>query len=276
MNSQELIDSIKSRALVPISQSTFSPLDLLSFATDIMRTRIVPFVIRFQEDYFVKEELTSVIPERALGAKLKSVSIVGEGREIPIPRLEPADLGKNIQGFVLRGNKIILNATPPWHQTKVSYYARPGTLVLPEAASQILAVSGNELEVTQVPPTFQPGISVDLIGLEPTFDLISTPKILEIRGKKLVLGSIFEGIKAGFWVARIGESPVPQIPLELHPLLAQAVAVQLLESLGFADKAASAQQTYDRMEADVVTLISPRIDESRKRVINRNPLVRFS
>ena len=217
MNSQELIDSIKSRALVPISQTTFSQNDLLSFATDIMRTRIVPFMIRFQEDYFLKED--------------------------PL--------------------------------TKVQYYFSPSTLVLPDRACEIVAINGNEVEVTLIPILFEVGSNVDFISPKSTFDSIFSSKIERISGKILTLTSVLKDLEPGTWIVRRGESPVPQIPSELHPLLAQAVAVQLLESLGFIDKAEAAEQTLERMESYVVPLLSPRIGKPHKRVINRNQLVKY-
>ena len=285
MNSQELMDSIKSRAFVPVSQSTFSTSDLLGFATDIMRTRIVPFVIRFQEDYFLKEEITDRVPSRALGGKIKNVALISDsGCEIQLPRLEPCDLGKSLQGFVLKGNQIILNCTPRnsnrWMKPKVSYYVRPSHLVLPELACRVISMTGNDVEVDQIPPGLELGSVLDFIGGEPTFDYLGSAYIQNISGKTLSLSSIPKEIEKGAlnvqWMARLGESPVPQIPLELHPLLAQSVACQLLESLGFEDKAAAAQRVLERMESDVIPVISPRVDDSRKRIINRSQLVRFS
>jgi len=67
-----------------------------------------------------------------------------------------------------------------------------------------------------------------------------------------------------------------QLPKVLEPILAQAVASQLLETLGFLDKAETARRTLLQMESDVIPLLSPRPDRPRKRVINPNQLVRFS
>lgn len=77
---------------------------------------------------------------------------------------------------------------------------------------------------------------------------------------------------------REGEYFIPELselPEVTHPILAQAVAAQLLESLGFIDKSEAAKRTLEKMEADVIPFLSPRPDGIRKRVINLNPIVRF-
>jgi|GEM_PF-1793265 hypothetical protein len=133
MTNEELISAVKLRAFIPISQATFSEMDIISIAESVIETRIVPFLVRLQEGYCLSED----------------------GKEYLIPKLH-------------------------------------------------------------------------------------------------------------------------QLPKVLEPILAQAVACQLLEILGFIDKAEVARRALNQMENDVIPLLSPRIDRPRKRILNRSQLVRFS
>jgi hypothetical protein len=71
-------------------------------------------------------------------------------------------------------------------------------------------------------------------------------------------------------VCLAGQSPVPQIPPELHPLLAQRVVCKALESLGDAAGFQAAQLKMAEIQQAALPLITPRVDGEPKRFANRN------
>jgi hypothetical protein len=77
--SADIIESVKRKIAVPLSQNTFTQLDVLSFANEEMFISQVPSVLQFHSEYFVTYVtiplFTNVsrypIPSRAIGQKLR-------------------------------------------------------------------------------------------------------------------------------------------------------------------------------------------------------------
>jgi hypothetical protein len=79
----------------------------------------------------------------------------------------------------------------------------------------------------------------------------------------------------GDWVSNTDTSPVVQAPVEFHDVLAQKVAVKVLEAKGMTEKLNSARQELGRMEADASNLITPRVDGESQRAVSRGGLFRL-
>lgn len=75
-------------------------------------------------------------------------------------------------------------------------------------------------------------------------------------------------------VALAGETIIPQIPDELHSMLAQRVACRCLEALGDQQGLQAANLKLAEMEAKSATLINDRIESSPQKVVNRNSPLR--
>ena len=76
-------------------------------------------------------------------------------------------------------------------------------------------------------------------------------------------------------VTLAGETIIPQIPDELHSMLAQRVACRCLEALGDQQGLQAANLKLAEMEAKSATLINDRIESSPQKIVNRNsPLMR--
>jgi hypothetical protein len=76
-------------------------------------------------------------------------------------------------------------------------------------------------------------------------------------------------VEVGDYVCLAGESCVPQIPVELQPVLAQRVIVKVLEAIGDAAAVQTAQGKLLEAEAAAKTLLTPRVDGEPK--MFRNP-----
>ena len=70
------------------------------------------------------------------------------------------------------------------------------------------------------------------------------------------------------------ETFVPNIPTELHPILAQRVAVACLEALGDEQGKASAERKLMQMEKDGLALINDRVEGAAKKIRNRHSTLR--
>jgi hypothetical protein len=286
-----LLASVRRRGLLPpTADETLTTEDYLEFANDELISTVVPLVLSTREEYFVVDaDITTVpnqaeydIPDRALGMKLRDVRVAnGSGRYLELPRLEPervndyAQLANGVSGYFLKANQVVLVPTPTSATTlRVSYYRRPNRLVTTDA---VLPVTGRTSSTAATyagtpPTTFTSGTSVDVIKHAPGFDsfldggVINTPSGGTVT---FTTGTLPTTVTAGDYVCLAGETPIPQIPPELHPFLAQRVLVRALEALG-SQKQAVAEATAERMRVAALEFLTPRADGSSRIIVNRH------
>lgn len=83
-----------------------------------------------------------------------------------------------------------------------------------------------------------------------------------------------EGISIGNYVTLAEQTIVPNIPTELHPILAQRVAVACLEALGDEQSKQSAERKLATMERDAGTFLDNRVEGAAQKIKSRHsPLV---
>jgi hypothetical protein len=243
-------------------------------------------VLKHREDYwltFTDQTLTSAtsypIPTRAIGGKLSEVSVVdSNGREHNLPRLSPADLEGARVGFYMDGQgvRLFLRHNQPPSDMGVSlrmrYYLRPSALIATTAAATVASGTG--------PWTLSGGYAT--LTTPGTYDCIMAGSPFGVRQASFA-GSItsttltaatLTAVSASDWISMEDTSPVVQAPVEFHDLLAQKVAVKVLESKGMTEKLASAREELGRMEKDASNLITPRVDGELPRAVNRGGLFR--
>ena len=292
----ELIKSLKRRASMPTSQSTFLPVDFVALMNDEMHSVLLPRIKDTREEYFVTYTDTALvdgqssytIPSRAAGNSLRDVVLVDvNGKESPLPRLAPEDVketnsnfqGTTLIGHILRDNKIIVIPEPanPAAGDAVRFYfeRRPNNLILESAAAQITAINSGtrQVTVTNQPSAWTAALDYDVISNAPPFSSIADDQGISAIGSNiLTFDSLPTGIAVGQWIAPAGESPIPQLPYEAHHVLAQLGAVKALEILGKPSEVKIARESAGEMLRFFISLITPRNDGSQKKIVNRNSL----
>jgi hypothetical protein len=276
--------------MVPASSDeTLSDTDLLAFADDEIQSYIVPLVLSANEEYFVTYKDVSVvagtanydIPDRAIGGRLRSVQLSdGNGGFYDLTRIEPESQdeysfsGSETSGYLIRGNEVVLVPTPGASDTlRLGYYRRPNRLVALTAVGTLAAAPSASTSLTLAstkPSTFVSGESMDLIYATPGFDSISDSNALTAAsGTSLTLTTAVTA-SIGDYVCLAGETPIPQIPVELFPLLSQRIVARACEAMGQPQKAQMAEATSERMRRDAMTLLSPRVKGASRVIVNRN------
>lgn len=82
------------------------------------------------------------------------------------------------------------------------------------------------------------------------------------------------GISVGSYINLAEETFVPNIPTELHPILAQRVAVTCLEAMGDEQNKQSAERKLASMEKDAGTFLDNRVEGAPQKIKSRHsPLV---
>lgn len=91
---------------------------------------------------------------------------------------------------------------------------------------------------------------------------------------KFPMGVIPEEFEAGDYICSQFECIIPQIPSDLHNILAERTAARILEALGDTIGLQTANAKIGQLEARQNTLIDSRVDGSPRKVVNNNSLLR--
>lgn len=274
-----LLADIKRSAHFPTNQTTFEDSDLLAIADYELQTFILPLMLRIRENYLLKDRSVPIsgesypIPTRAIGGKLADVQlIVGnfieQLRLIQIGQLDSTIASPvGARAFYIKRNSIILTPVPTYGDLKISYYSRPGKLVGALECGQITDIDtlNSTITVSAVPSTFTTQQLYDLIQNQSGFDTLSEDiQVTNIAGNVLTVSTIPDLLAEGDWISLAGEAPIAQIPVELMPLLTQAVVCEIYEIQGYLSKLERAKAKLDKMSEDLMALVTPRVSEAAK------------
>jgi hypothetical protein len=192
--------------------------------------------------------------------------------------------------YHLRGSKVVVSPPPAAAGTlALPHYARPSALVVPgitsAAGAAIVLTAGHNsvaqtltLNLNGVPPTAIQGLPSGALPLAvvrstPGFETIlistqATTTVAEIAPgvwRVTITGVVTSpGVIGGDYVCLPGESPVPQCPVELFPLLHARAALVAVPSTGDMSQAtgALAAQVAD-LEAKAVAFLRPRVESAQ-------------
>jgi len=77
-------------------------------------------------------------------------------------------------------------------------------------------------------------------------------------------------MQVGDWICPSQMSCIPQVPYDMFPLLVQRAIIRTLEALGDTQNLTVAERRYADMAVDFARTVSPRIDGTPKKIVNRN------
>lgn len=285
-----LVAKLKRFGSVPTSQALFLTADFISLMNDELMNTILPLIMRAKEEFFITSSDVAIvagtsaytIPSRAAGSQLRDIVIVdANGNEQGMANLGPNGIKNqggfatnNNFGFYVKDNKIVLFPSPTeaGRSIRFKYARRPNQLVGVSFAGQVSSFSSGAKTITtaSMPTGFTTSKLYDIISNVPPFislgdDLVVT----SIVGNVMTFSaSLPTDLAAGMYVCEASESPIPQVTPEAHAILAQLGAVKALEAMNDPGLK-KAKDKADQMMADFLDLISPRLDGSSEKVVNR-------
>lgn len=278
--------SVKLKAWVSESGS-LSDAQLLVLLQDALRSFVVPFVKRARDEWFVKGGSTltpnsagRIAIPNSVGSTVRTVSWVNNGYLVPLTRIEPENAlpmlgagGSTPVGFTLKGYQLqIIPAGVGSIQIFIEFMERPDTMVLEQDASKIGTNNIGDLWNCTVPLSWQgdPPATLAVISPDSPFSALGEVAVLSVNTDSIEFsGAGAALIEQGVWVADIGETPFPNIPIELHPLLQQSTIVTLFAALG--DKRnGDAMKLHEKMERELLATIAPRTQGNARPIVNRN------
>lgn len=290
-----LVNSLKLRGLPPSSQQTFTLDGFIQVLSEEMMTNIVPLLDSVSEEYFVTNfdiafnpnVSTYAIPPRAVGGKLRDVVFVDtDGNEINLPRLRPEDIKSRTVfiryqpapwGFYLKDNSVVLflgqtpNTQAGYPFLRLKFIRRPNILTAAANAAQITGIVGNIVTVTAVPSLFTTANTYDIIKGDQAFTSRGDDlAITTILGTTITFAALPSSVAIGDWVALANYSPIPQIPVEAHLLLAQYGAAKVLEAMGDMSGMSAALGKAEQMKQQFLMIITPRVEGSVIKLVSRS------
>lgn len=301
---EDLIESVKDRSFIPISQNTFADDDLLRILNEELSLRLVSKIQKQREDFFITRQSTNLIankdhyllPKRAMGNSLKALFIVDSGnnkrlltrREIDRIAEYSTTAGESSE-FYFEGDEIVLMHPPAGNGGSLLFVfsRRPNKLIATTSCAKISSVSslgGTTTLTVDTDLTASLAISgkVDFLRKDSPFTLWADEvSITSITATTIgVLTSAISDVDAtiepaaGDYICPTGYSNIPMIPEEFHPVLAEMGTNRVLRSLGDLNKWQASSALLREMTTEALDLIKNRAESSPQRPSRKHGLIR--
>jgi len=294
-----LIASIKRRISLPDAQNLYSSTDLISFMGDELSSTIIPLVHSIQQEYWVmKQDVPLVnsqtvytLPVRGIMNGLRLLTLVDpSGNEIEFPRLQPENIASTynwlspyttstLYGFYFEDDHTVMFpqqlVSNPTMTVRFRFERAPNQLAATADSAQITVIAGNVVTVNAVPSIFTTSLTYDIIKGQPGFVSRGDDQAItniNSGASQITFTALPSTVAVGDWISVSGTSPIPQIPYQMFPYLAQAVATKCLEGLGYVDTYTIALQRLNQMKEDLLKVLQPRDLGNVQTVLNRGGL----
>ena len=291
--SDDIITAVKRNASIPTSQKKFQNADFLAWMNEELQLTIVGELLSLREDYFVTSSTTALvanqddyaIPSAAVGWKLEGVWYVDSaGEENKLSRVSRSqrDMYTSSDGsapaaFYFNGDNITVIpgiGSSASGSLKFDYVRIQNELVLEGSCGLIssVAIAGTDYQITvsSVPSTTN---GADVISGVNPFGIIARASTATVAGSVITCAiADFDRVPvAGDFVAANGETPIPNIPEDYHPILAQALTMRCLTN----DQAML--QTQGMVLGNMLERMRKRslrrVNNSPRKIVSRNSIL---
>lgn len=292
----ELVKVVRLRGMLGnVESSGTKDQDIIDHLNDAMMEELVPKILSVREEYFVIPTriatATGTIrwPERAVGNKLRDVALWrSDSDRSGLPRVSPPQKygygsGSTPVAYYIEGNNIKLLPEGSSGTIEMGYFFRPGQLVKSLEAGVVSSIDLDNKKLTLVsnpPTTWDSSKKIDIHsgfsgGEIRQFSL----SLSGITGAELTFSDAIDGSSFGThapapgdYVCLEGEAVLPALPIELHPVLAQAAVVKVAESMGDTESVTIHQGKLNRMLQQCTVMIDYRVEGTPQKIVNTNSL----
>lgn len=294
----KLVESVRNRAMIPDDSDVYDDDKILDILNEQIEIGILDSLLTLNEEHLVTYTDLSpvpsdnafrvVIPSRAIGSKLRDITQVLGNTFYEMSRITLEDLPiyRNTQGYQYTGSRlfyvegdeiVVLPSSTINGVMRCFFHLRPNVIVLENNCAQISEINRETgvIQFTSVPNTFTSLTEVDFVqNKNPNkilaFDISIQSVNISQRMITLEPNSIPKRLTVGDWVCFPDTSPYPNIPTELHPLLAQSAAVFILEAMGDNENLGQARATLQKMQMSVQKLLDDRVEGAPRKIKSRH------
>lgn len=287
-----LLSEIRRRGRIPSLASDFSDSELLLIADTCMRETFVPLLMRCRSDFYLRsddqtlvaDQATYPVPTRAVLNSIRKIEwIDSSGSEVelfPMPATD-VSLYSGQAGtpmyYAVRDDLLVLAPTPNaalgtlrvWYEYRPSKLVSSGYFVVSSVSSPNIVLTSSV--------TWTAASRYDFVKADAPFSLLGIDADPTGTGTSSTIvfpaASIPTRLEADDFMCLPGETPVPQLPAELHSSLALAAAVECMWEFS-PDEAALQDQRLQRALQQWENLLAPRTRGRQPKQINRNSAIR--
>lgn len=292
----ELLASIRSAGSIP--DGLFSDSDLLKAASARARSFVIPQIIKAREGYYewdidesVSASGTYRIPSRAIGSSVANLALIDGDTRADVAWIDEeelanyAELNYSAVGAYIKGHKIYLvPATSHGYATlRKTINLRLGRFVAVSDAAQITAINTGTGVVTcsTVPSSWTTSNSFDLMQEDPHFDWYAieatATAVTTGSGGTVTFGSLptwISDLTVGDWISLTDETPIIQMPVEFHEVLAQDTSNFVMRSKMDAESLKAGTDSLAELLDGAGACIEPRWRKEGRKVKNRTGMLR--
>jgi hypothetical protein len=295
LTSDELIESVVRRTHIPKSQITFTDQDILAFANEEMMIGMLPSIMKLHEEFYVypfeipllPSQNQYEIPDRSIGDKVRTMFYKDNSQTLQeMARILPEDLAfyqarfasVYPRAFYLENNFVVLVpeiTQSPQGSIVMKTFLRPNQLVPNKEAGIIQSIDtiNNIITVSTVPTGFKVNLLYDFIQMNRSHRtkgmdipvLAINPLLKTIT---FAPGTIPDSLIVGDYMNIAQQTIVPQMPDELHSVLAQRVACRALEAQKDSEGLQNAMAKLAEMETNTGMLIDNRTPGAPSKINN--------
>lgn len=292
LTATELLAAIRRRGALPSGDPTFTDANLLLEADTQLAETFVPLVLKMRSDYYLRSEDQTIaagqaaypLPTRAMLSTLRKVEwIDSSGLEIEVFPIPVTDLSIYSQqtgvprDYAIRDDEIVLAPTPnaALGTLRVHYEYRPQSLVT--SGFYVVDSTTSTAVTLTASVTWDADSRFDFVKGKAPFSLLGVDADPASTGSGVTLtfpsADIPSRLSAGDYMCLPGQSPVPQLPAELHPTLALAVAAECVSQYS-PDEGAILDAKLQRALETWTGTLAPRQRGRQIKQVNRNSAIR--
>lgn len=308
-----LIESVKLREMLPETAATFAASDFLMFANEELDIGIMPHIMSFHQDYLLQTVTVPLetniirykIPSRALGNKIRDIQYLDPSNFLyemtrifieDLPYYQQGAVGPltgPIRAFYTEGDEVVItpinNVTNITGSLRISYYMRGSELVDESRAARVKGIdlTTGIITLDQWPDAFNPVSG----NPPPIFDITPNKSPFKVLGFDIAPTALGDSanpqitlnltdiphtmaVNDVFTLAE--ETIIPQIPIELHSILSQRVALRCLQAIGDATGVQLALTKLAEMEQRTGNLLGDRAEGSPLKIAPKHTFLRRS
>lgn len=250
----------------------------------------------------ISEKSNYPVPERALAGKLRELCFRDTadsqtGNEYEMTQIAVDDRYTGLSNgtgssdftgfrrFYMLGNDVILHPSvgpSPYGALTFYYYIRPNTLVKDNSVASIVSINRNtgDIQMSNIPTDYAvnssngEAIKYDFVKAKSGHNIIDidiTINSVSVQTNTINLdvSKIPKDLEVGDYMPLAGQTCIPNIPTELHMVLAQKVAQRALEALGDTEGLNNASVKIAEMENNLTTMLDNRVEGAPRKVVNR-------
>jgi hypothetical protein len=180
----------------------------------------------------------------------------------------------------MQGSDVIVHPSvgpSPYGGLVFYFYIRPNMIVKESEVAVISNIDRNtgEITVSNLPTSYGLNTKYDLVRANSPHNILAidiTAASISSGSKKITISpdEIPLDLQVGDYIPMAGQTCIPNVPTELHMVLAQRAAQRVLEALGDSEGLNNSTNKLNEMENKLSNMIENRVEGAPRKVVSRN------